>query len=509
MLLLGLDIGTSSTKALVADGEGRVLGAASAEHDVSTPRIGWSEQDPAQWWRATGEATRRAAAEARIDAREIAAVGLSGQMHGLVLLDAKAAESNGESGSVLRPAILWNDQRTAAQCEAIEAAVGGRRRLVELAGNAALPGFTLPKILWVREHEPEVFAMARLVLTPKDWVRFRLTGEAVIDVGDASGTLLFDVDRRSWSRAVAESMGVDLSLLPRAVESCEIVGEVTVSAATSVGLRAGTPVIAGSGDNMAGAIGAGVVEPGMVLATLGTSGVLYAHSERPRRDLGKPPGRLHTMCAADGTSERAGQWCVTGCMLSAAGALQWVRDRLFPEATFERLVAEAETASPGCEGLVFLPYLTGERCPHPDPAARGGWIGLTARHGRAHLLRSVVEGVTFGMGEILVLMRAAGVGVERIRLGGGGAKSRFWRQVQADVYGQAVALPNTTEGPALGAAMMAGVGVGVWQDVREAARAIISDTETIEPSGADYAGAREAYARLYHNLRGHFAGLER
>lgn len=509
MILLGIDIGTSSTKALVIDGEGRVLGAASAGHEVSTPRIGWSEQNPAQWWQAACEATRKATVEAGIDAREIAALGLSGQMHGLVLLDADTAGSHGKVDRVLRPAILWNDQRTPAQCEAIEAAVGGRRRLVELSGNAALPGFTLPKLLWVREHEPEVFARSRLALTPKDWVRFRLTGEAAIDVGDASGTLLFDVDRRAWSEGIAGAVGLDLSLLPRAIESCEVAGEVTRAAAEATGLRAGTPVVAGSGDNMAGAVGAGVVEPGMVLATLGTSGVFYAHSERPRRDLGEPPGRLHTMCAADGTGARPGQWCVTGCMLSAAGALQWARDRLFPDATFEQLVGEAETAPPGCEGLVFLPYLTGERCPHPDPSARGGWIGLTARHGRAHLLRAVVEGVTFGMGEILGLMRGAGVRVERIRLGGGGAKSRFWRQVQADVYGAAVSLPNTAEGPALGAAMMAGVGVGAWQNVREAARAIIADTETIGPSGTDYGAAREAYARLYRDLRGHFAGLAR
>ncbi len=506
-LVIGLDVGTSSLKAVAADRSGRVVATATRAYPLSRPRTGWSEQDPAHWWDACAAALTELTV-GPVDPARVAGIGLSGQMHGLVLLGADAAARQASDCRALRPAMLWNDQRTGPQCAEIERLAGGRRALVELVGNAALPGFTLPKILWLREHEPEVLARARLALLPKDFVRFKLTGEPATDVGDGAGTLLFDVDARRFSERALSLFGIEPGFFPDAVEAGAVSGRLSTWAAAQTGLRAGVPVVAGSGDNQAGAIGAGVVRSGMVLATLGTSGVIYAHADRPRRDLpvGAPDaqcGRLHTMCAADGDGARPGGWSVTGCMLSAAGSLQWAREALFPSESFEALLDEASGAPSGCEGLVFLPYLTGERCPHPDPDARGGWIGLTARHTRAHLVRAVVEGVTLGMGQILDLVRASGVPVERVRLGGGGARSPFWRQLQADIYGVPVALTNTEEGPALGAALLAGVGAGIWPSVPDACAATIRETQSIAPSpeAGAYRPVREVYARLYADLR--------
>ena len=512
-LVLGIDVGTSSTKALVIDDSGRVLESASSPHTLEQPRAGWSEQDPRQWWSAAVAAIRTVTERLIGRADEIAAVGLSGQMHGSVLLPCEALDGSGERAEPLRPAILWNDQRTAAQCEAIERAAGSRRRLVELVGNAALPGFTLPKLLWVREHEPEVWRRTAMVMLPKDYVRLRLTGQPATDAGDGAGTLLLDADRRSWSHEVMRLFDIDPARLPPVLESAAAAGTVTPSAAALTGLPPGIPVAAGSGDNQCGAVGAGVVETGVALATLGTSGVLYAHASTARRDLGKDErsaGRIHTMCAADGDTRRTGAWCLTGCMLSAAGSLQWARDRLFPGESIDRLIAEAATAPPGCEGLVFLPHLTGERCPHPDPLARGAWIGLTSRHSRAHLLRSVLEGVTFTMRAILDLFVETGIDATTVRLGGGGARSELWRQMQADIYRRPACLPNTEEGPALGAALLAGVAAGVWDSVPAACRACIRITETREPdpkTAEQYEPVREVYDSLYPRLRGAFHAL--
>ncbi len=512
-LLLGIDVGTSSTKALVIDDAGRVLESASSPHMLEQPRAGWSEQDPRQWWSATVAATRAVTARLGARACEIEAVGLSGQMHGSVLLPRESLDGSGERAEPLRPAILWNDQRTTAQCESIERAAGSRRRLVELVGNAALPGFTLPKLLWVREHEPEVWRRTAMVMLPKDYVRFRLTGRAATDVGDGAGTLLLGVDRRSWSDEAMRLFDIDPATLPPALESAATAGEVTAWAASQTGLPAGIPVAAGSGDNQCGAVGAGVVESGVALATLGTSGVLYAHASAPRRDLGpdeRSAGRIHTMCAADGDARHAGGWCLTGCMLSAAGSLQWVRDRLFPGESVDRLIAEASGAPPGCEGLVFLPHLTGERCPHPDPLARAAWIGLTSRHSRPHLVRSVLEGVTFTMRAILDLFVDTGIDATTVRLGGGGARSELWRQMQADIYRRSVCLPNTEEGPALGAALLGGVAAGVWESVPAACRACIRITETREPDRATadrYEPVRLVHQTLYPSLREAFHSL--
>jgi len=515
--LLGIDIGTSATKAVVCDHRGTILASASSPHELLTPQPGWSEQDPDGWWNATIAAIRSVLAETDINAAEIAGVGLSGQMHGSVLLPKTSLAGDGSNARALRPALLWNDQRTASQCAQVERTAGGRTALVDMVGNAALTGFTLPKLLWVREHEPELWAQVAAWCLPKDSIRLRLTGELATDVGDAAGTLLFDVDRRQWSDRAHSLFGMDASLAPRVLESCALAGRVTGWAAAQTGLVEGTPVIAGSGDNQCGAAGAGVVEPGLVLATLGTSGVIYAHTNEPRKDSGTGAtlaGRVHTMCAADGSADSPGHWSLTGCMLSAAGSLAWLHDALFPETPYDTLLAEAQAVPPGAAGLVFLPHLTGERCPYPDPSARGAFVGLTSRHGRGHLVRAVVEGVTLTMRQILDIFAAVGVETDaratRIRLGGGGAKGAFWRQLQADIYGLTVELPNTEDGPAFGAALMAGVGAGVWNDLREACRSTIRVTESRSPETktvATYAALMDEYRRLYPVLRDRFAAL--
>ncbi|MEX0885144.1 MAG: xylulokinase [Phycisphaeraceae bacterium] len=441
--LLGLDIGTSSTKALVCDHAGRVVATAVADHpDPTGDGPGHSEQNPLDWWQATQQATRDVLAKASLTADDITAVGLSGQMHGSVFLAGDTTP--------LRPAILWNDQRTAAQCQQIEQAMGGRASLIQHVGNPALTGFTAPKILWLREHEPDLYNQTRHILLPKDYIRLCITGQYATDVGDASGTLLLDVKARQWNADVLKALDIDADLLPTCVESHEVTGKVTAAAADALGLAVGTPVVAGSGDQPAGAVGNGIVRRGIVSATLGTSGVVFAHADEPAYD---PQGRVHTMCAAV-----AGKWCVFGCMLAAGGSLQWFRNQ-FGQYEIEQarakhvdpydlLIEQAQQAQPGADGLFFLPYLTGERCPHPDPLARGGWIGLTARHDRPAMIRSLVEGITFGMADAVAIMREMNIPIDTIRLSGGGARSAFWRQLQADVYNNRVATINAEEGPA-------------------------------------------------------------
>ena len=442
--LLGIDIGTSGTKTLVCTDGGAVVATATAPHPIASPRPGWSEQHPADWWSAVVAATRAVVRRAKVKPGDVGGIGLSGQMHGSVFL--------ADGVEPLRPAILWNDQRTAEQCGQIEAKAGGRRRLIELVGNPALTGFTAPKILWVRQHEPRVYAKAKHVLLPKDYVRLRLTGEYATEVSDASGTLLLDVARRRWSDELLGLLQIDRSLLPAVSESPEVTGRLTAGAAAELGLAAGTPVVGGAADNAAGAVGSGVVAAGLVSAILGTSGVVFAHADAPALD---PAGRVHTMCHAV-----PGKWCVFGCMLSAGGSFQWFRNTLGGAEVaaarraradpYELLVADAATAPAGCEGLLFLPYLTGERCPHPDPLARGGWVGLTARTTRAMMVRSVLEGVTFGMRDALEILRGMGIPAAEVRASGGGARSGFWRQLQADVYDAPVVLTNAAEGPAYG-----------------------------------------------------------
>src|SRR3954453_15301306 len=426
--LLGIDIGTSGTKTLICDEDGKVLATAMAEHPISTPRPGWSEQDPEDWWQSTCKATKAVLKKSKLKPADIKSIGLSGQMHGSVFL--------GDGDAALRPALLWNDQRTAKQCDEITSKAGGREALIEMVANPALTGFTAPKILWVRENEPKVYEKTRHILLPKDYIRYRMTGEYATEVSDASGTLLLDVKNRTWSNRLLELLGIDRALMPRLHESYEVSGKVSASVAKELGLIAGIPVVGGGGDQPAGAVGNGIVSSGIVRATLGTSGVVFAHSDQPTLD---PKGRVHTMCHAV-----PARWCVFGCMLAAGGSFQWFRNQLAHDEVhaarrrgvdaYDLLINEAQKSPPGAEGLFFLPYLTGERCPHPDPCARGGWIGLTARTTRPMLLRALMEGVTFGMRDALEIMRQMNIPVAEVRASGGGARSAFWRQLQADVY---------------------------------------------------------------------------
>ena len=502
--LLGIDIGTSGTKTLVCDARGRVLATATAEHPIHSPKPGWSEQDPLDWWDATCKATKAVTKKATLRAGDITGIGLSGQMHGSVFL--------GDGEKPLRPALLWNDQRTAEQCAEIERRAGGRGALIDLVANPALTGFTAPKILWVRQHEPRVYERTKHVLLPKDYVRFRMTGEYATEVSDASGTLLLDVANRTWSDRLLALLEIDKALLPRLHESPDVTGALNAQAARSLGLREGIPVVGGAGDQAAGAVGNGIVAPGIVSATLGTSGVVFAHADSPTRD---PRGRVHTMCHAV-----PGKWCVFGCMLSAGGSFQWFRNTLGQDEValakrkkvdpYELLIAGAQRAPVGSEGLFFLPYLTGERCPHPDPCARGGWVGVTSRTTRDMLIRSLLEGVTFGMRDALEIIRRMNIDVTQVRASGGGARSPFWRQLQADVYDQPVVVTNAEEGPAYGVALLAGVGTGVWDSVEEACRACIKERARVKPNkkrAAQYDRFYATYVKLYDDLKERFAEM--
>ncbi len=474
---IGIDVSTTATKALLMDEAGAVLGVASSEYAFESPRPLWSEQHPDLWWAAVRESLKRLS----FDAGTIAGIGLTGQMHGLVLL--------GAGGEVLRPAILWNDQRTGEECDEIRRLVG-RERLIEITGNDAVTGFTAPKILWVRRHEPDVFARARHILLPHDFVRLRLTGEFAADRAGASGTLLMDLVRRDWSPVVLSALGIEAAWLPRTFEGTEVTGAVTPEAAALTGLRAGTPVFAGGGDQAAAAVGTGAVTEGIVSVSLGTSGVVFAASRKP---FVEPQGRLHAFCHALPET-----WHLMGVMLSAAGSLRWFRDTFAPGVEFEALVAPAAAVPPGSDGLIFLPYLSGERTPHADPLARGAFVGLTLRHTRAHLVRAVLEGVAFGLKDSLDLMRSAGLAAPReIRVTGGGAKSALWRQILADVFGAEIATVGSAEGAALGAAMLAAMGSG-------AVVGAPGVTGRTAPSGAvaDYPGYHERYRELYPALSG-------
>ncbi len=502
--LLGIDIGTSGTKTLICDEKGTVLATALAEHPISSPKPGWSEQNPQDWWKSTMAATKAVLKKTGVKPADIKAIGLSGQMHGSVFL--------GNGPDALRPALLWNDQRTAAQCADIESKAGGRKALIDLVANPALTGFTAPKILWVRENEPRVYEKTRHILLPKDYIRYRLTGEYATEVSDASGTLLLDVVNRKWSGKLLSLLKIDAALLPSLHESHEVTGHLSKEGAAAMGLNPGTPVVGGGGDQAAGAVGNGIVASGIVSATLGTSGVVFAHSDTPTRD---PQGRVHTMCHAV-----AGKWCVFGCMLSAGGSFQWFRNTLGQSEIalakkqkidpYQLLIEDAIAATPGSEGLFFLPYLTGERCPYPDPSARGGWIGLTARSTRAHMIRSLLEGVTFGMRDALEIMSGMGIPITQVRASGGGARSEFWRQLQADIYKKPLVTTNAGEGPAYGVALLAGVGTGVWSNVEQAARACIKPVAKLLPNKkltALYDRHYQTYIKLYGNLKDRFSEM--
>jgi xylulokinase len=485
-LLLGLDISTTGAKALVIDPAGHVIASHSTPQPIQQPHPLWSEQRPADWWAGMVASIRAVLAAPGVAPEAIAAVGLTGQMHGMVLLD--------DAGEVLRPAILWNDQRTAAQCDAITERLGFDR-LIALTGNRALTGFTAPKLLWVRDHEPEVFVRVRHLLLPKDYIRFMLTGDHVMDMSDAAGTSLLDVAHRRWSDEVIAALDIPAAWLPRLAEGSEVTGVISGWAASETGLWAGTPVVGGGGDQAAGAVGVGAVEAGIIGLSLGTSGVVFAPLDQYAYE---PQGRLHAFCHAV-----PGMWHFMGVMLSAAGSLQWYADTLAPGESFDALLAPAADIPPGAEGLLFLPYLTGERTPHPDPLARGAFVGLTARHTRAHMTRAVLEGVAFGLKDSFTLIQAnAPGGLREARISGGGAKSALWRQIMADILNTPLATTNSTEGAAFGAALLAAVGAGLYPDVPTACRATIQTGEITAPAAPDhYTQAYANYQALYPALK--------
>ncbi len=472
--LLGIDVGTSGAKAVLIDETGRVLKMAGAEYPVSVPRPLWSEQDPEDWVQGVLSCLAQIG-EPRPDA-----VGLTGQMHGAVFLD--------DRREVIRPAILWNDQRTAAECEEIDERAGAER-VREITRNPPLTGFQAPKVLWLRNHEPENFRRLRRVLLPKDYLRLRLSGEEATEVSDASGTGLFDVAHRNWSHALMASLELDPGLFPRSVESFEVTG----MSSASDGLAEGIPVVGGGGDQAAGAVGTGAVEPGIVSVSLGTSGVVFTALPEASYD---PTGRAHTFCHANGA------WHAMGVMLSCGGALRWYRDTFAPGVSYDALGEEAASVFPGCEGLTFLPYLTGERCPHNDPKARASFVGATQGHGRAHFTRAVFEGATFGLADAMAVLHDLGATASEVRVTGGGAKGRFWVQMLADVLGVPCVTLETDEGPAFGAAVLAGVGIGLWPDVPSACRAAVRLKGKVEPSEADYGEAQVRFRGLYPRLKG-------
>ncbi|HEX7598269.1 MAG TPA: xylulokinase, partial [Polyangia bacterium] len=463
--LLGIDVSTTGVKALLVAADGQVIGSANTEQPLYTPHPLWSEQDPADWWNGAIRSVRQVLEDTGVDGSQVAAVGLTGQMHGLTLLD--------RAGQVLRPAILWNDGRTAAQCDEMRARLG-KDRLVAITGNDALTGFTAPKILWVREHEPEVYGRVAHILLPKDYVRYRLTGGFAVDCADGAGMILMDIKQRAWSSEVLEALQIPLEWLPQVFEGPQITGTITPEAAQLTGLKAGTPVVGGGGDQAAGAVGAGAVQPGVVSLALGTSGVVFASTSAP---LIEPQGRLHAFCHAV-----PGRWHLMGVMLSAAGSLRWYRDTFHPGLDYDSLLAPAAAIPAGCEGLLFLPYLTGERTPYPDPLARGAFVGLTIRHTEGHMVRAVLEGVAFGLRDSFELMKQAGQKeINQVRVSGGGARSLLWRQILADVFGAELVTVNTTEGAAYGAALLAGVGAGLWANTDQACQSAVKITGSTLP----------------------------
>jgi xylulokinase len=486
MYFLGIDVGTGGTRAVLVDRSGNVVASHATEHvPFQSDHQGWAEQDPEDWWRAAQESIRAVLATASCEPTAIQAVGLTGQMHGAVLLDAH--------GEVLRPSLIWCDTRSAPQCDWLHATLG-RERVIDLTCNPALPNFTLTKILWVRDHEPEIFARVAHILCPKDYVRYRLSGVYAMDVQEASGTLLLDVTHRRWSREMAEVAGVRMEWLPELFESADICARVNAAAATTTGLLAGTPIVAGAGDQGAGAVGMGILKPGSVSATIGTSGVVFAATAQPVRD---PLGRLHTFCHAV-----AGRWHVMGVTQAAGLSLRWFRDvvsgGLRGEAvSYEQLMELAAAAPAGSEGVFWAPYLFGERTPHLDPHVRAAFIGLNATHTQKHLTRAVLEGVAYSLQDTFSLFAELGIPVHGVRLGGGGARGAVWRQIQADVYGRAVEVLAAEEGAAYGAALLAGVGAGAWPDVDTACESCIRVAKTIEPDAA----ARTVYEQGYAMYR--------
>jgi xylulokinase len=500
-VFLGIDIGTSGTKTLAIDGKGKILGEATVTYPLHHPKPLWSEQDPEDWWQATVKSIRAVVKAAKLKPAEVKAIGLSGQMHGSVFLDKK--------NQVVRRALLWNDQRTAAECDEITKRAGGRAALIKMVANPALTGFTAPKILWLRNHEPKNFDKTTKVLLPKDDVRRRLTGEFATDVSDASGMLLLDVVKRRWSKELLSKLELDESLFATCYESEQVTGKLTKDVAKLLGLTTDCVVVGGAGDCAAGAVGNGIVNRGTLSTSIGTSGIMFVHSDTPEVD---PQGRLHTFCHAVN-----GAWHMMGVSLSGGGSLQWFRNQLCQAEmaiakrtkrdAFDILSEEAIRTPAGSEGLFFLPYLSGERTPHADPDARACFIGLTLAHTRGHMVRSVMEGVTFAMRDSLEIIRQLKVPVKQIRASGGGSRSPFWRQIQADVFEQKVVTINAEQGPAYGVALLAAVGGGEYKNVQEACAAtikVVQETAPNKKASATYNTMFPEYQQLYRSLKDDF-----
>ncbi len=502
--LLGIDLGTTGVKAaLFAAEDGRVLADAFFDYPLYHPQPGWAEQNPADWWDATISAISACleqGAQHGVQPTDVRGLGLSGQMHGVVLLD--------DAHQVLRPCIIWADQRSDAQCRWMTERVGASQ-LIDYVSNPALTGFTAPKLLWVRDNEPEIFAQARILLLPKDYIRYRLTGTLAMEISDAAGTCLLDVKHGVWSREVISAIELDPALLPAVVPADAVAGTITEEVAALTGLTAGTPVAGGGADNACGAVGNGIVEPGLALVSVGTSGIVLAYSDSPQVDTSGPVPRVHTFNHAVPHA-----WYLMGVTQGAGLSLRWVRDNIgLPERAlehwtgvdaYEHLAKEAASVSPGSDGLIFLPYLQGERTPHLDAYARGGWIGLTASHDRRHLIRSVMEGVAFSLKDCFAIIREQGLHIDQMRATGGGAKSPLWRQIIADVLGAELVLTNATEGPAFGGALLAGVASGVYSSVQAACAQTVRVVERTEPRptvAAAYERAYETYQALYPALK--------
>lgn len=501
--LIGIDIGTSGTKTVLFDLEGRPIASKTVEYPMAQPQNGWAEQHPEDWWQAVTEGTRSVLATSGIPSHEIGGIGLSGQMHGLVMLD--------REGCVLRPSIIWCDQRTGEECQQMNQRVG-ERRMIEITANPPMTGFTASKILWVKKHQPELYSRCAHILLPKDYIRYKLTGEFASEVSDASGMQLMDIAGRCWSDELLSKLEIDKELLPRLYESPDITGQVHRQAADATGLSAGTPVVGGAGDNPAAAIGTGVVAEGSAFTTIGSSAVVYAISNQPRIDL---QGRVHSLCASV-----PGKWTVMSCTQGAGLSLKWLRDTccapeveeasrqgLDPYLVMDRL---AEEVPIGSEKLLFLPYLMGERSPHPDPDCRGVFFGLSAIHSRANLIRSVLEGVAFSQRECVDVFQEMGVAVNDMTVTGGGGRSAVWRQMLADLYHCPVHTLAADEGAALGAALLAGVGVGVYQSVEEASSATVRKQPPLMPIPANHQAYEpyfHLYKKLYSNLKEDFKRL--
>jgi xylulokinase len=503
-IFLGIDIGTSGTKTLAINEEGHILGSALETYPCYFPRPLWSEQDPEDWWQATIKSVRGAMKAAKLKPADVKAIGLSGQMHGSVFLD--------KNDKVIRRAILWNDSRTAAECREMEDRVGGRKNLIKLVSNPALPSFTALKILWLRNNEPKNFEKTRKVLLPKDEIRRRLTGEYATEVSDASGMLLLDVTKRQWSKKVLSALELDIDLLATCYESEDVTGKLTPAAAKELGLTTDCVVVGGAGDCAAGAVGNGIVNQGVLSTSIGTSGVMFIHSDDVKID---PAGRVHTFCHAV-----RGKWHMMGVTLSSGGSLQWFRNELCKadaaaakkakKEIYDILTAEAQPIAPGSQGLFFLPYLSGERTPHADPDARGCFVGLTLVHTRGHMIRSILEGATFALRDSLEIIEGLGVPVRQIRASGGGSRSPLWRQIQADVFGRKVVTINTEEGPAYGVALLAAVGAGAYKDVPEACSAtirVVSETAPDRAAVKQYDKVFPVYQHLYESLKGDFKSI--